>query len=141
MAIRILIADDYEPTRRALRNLIETHEGWEVCGEVQDGDEAVARAAELRPDVVILDLAMPRMDGVEAARLIYRREPIPIILHTLYVSPELERTARVTGIYKVTSKTNIVELFADLERLFPGYGQGKDLYSGNAQSAPSAEKL
>jgi DNA-binding NarL/FixJ family response regulator len=121
MAIRILIADDHELVRQALRVLIERHQGWEVCGDAEDGDEAVTKAAELCPDVIILDLAMPRMDGLEAARHIHNATPgIPIILHTLYSSPAVERAARVMGIHKVTSKANTVDIFDELERLFRG---------------------
>ena len=113
MAIRILIADDHELMRGALRSLIESHEGWEVCGE------AVPKAAALNPDAIILDLVMPRMDGLEAARQILKASPrVPIILHTLYQSAEVERAAKVMGIYKVISKTNTVDLVAELESLF-----------------------
>src|SRR5215469_18536295 len=67
----------------AMRSLIESHEGWEVCGEAEDGDEAVPKAAALNPDAIILDLVMPRMDGLEAARHILKASPsVPIILHT-----------------------------------------------------------
>jgi DNA-binding NarL/FixJ family response regulator len=118
MAFRILIADDHELVRHALRSLLESHEGWEVCGDVEDGDEAVAKAAALSPDVVILDLAMPRMDGFEAACEIHKAAPsVPIILHTLYVSSEVERTAQTMGIHKVTSKDRCGDLVAELERL------------------------
>jgi len=119
MAIRILIADDHELERQGLRSLLESHEGWEVCGDAEDGDEAVAKAAALSPDAIILDLAMPRMDGLEAARHIHEAAPtVPIILHTMYVSPEVERAAQLMGIHKVTSKNSCPDLVAELERLF-----------------------
>ena len=119
MAIRILVADDHELMRGALRSLIQSHEGWEVCGEAGDGDEAVPKAAALNPDAIILDLAMPRMDGLEAACHIRKASPsVPIILHTLYNSAQVERAAKVMGIYKVISKTNTVDLVAELESLF-----------------------
>ena len=66
MSIRVLIADDYLPFRVMLRHLLDAEEGVEVVGEAVDGEQAIARAAELQPDVVMLDLAMPRMDGWEA---------------------------------------------------------------------------
>src|SRR2546430_17044925 len=119
MAIRILIADDHELERQGLRSLLESHEDWEVCGDAEDGDEAVAQAAALSPDAIILDLAMPRMDGLEAARHIHEAAPtVPIILHTMYVSPEVERAAQLMGIHKVTSKNSCPDLVAELERLF-----------------------
>jgi DNA-binding NarL/FixJ family response regulator len=73
--IRILIADDHAIVRRGLRPLLETQSGWEVCGEASDGREAVALAEQLKPDVVVLDVAMPELDGVEAARQIKQRLP------------------------------------------------------------------
>jgi DNA-binding NarL/FixJ family response regulator len=73
--IRILIADDHAIVRRGLRPLLETQSGWEVCGEAADGREAVALAEQLKPDVVVLDVAMPELDGVEAARQIKQRLP------------------------------------------------------------------
>lgn len=68
--IRILIADDHDIVRRGLRPLIESEAGCEVCGEAVDGREAVAMAAELKPDIVILDVTMPALNGVEATRQI-----------------------------------------------------------------------
>jgi DNA-binding NarL/FixJ family response regulator len=118
VAFRILIADDQELIRRGLRSLLESHEGWEVCGDAEDGDEAVTKAAALSPDVIILDLAMPRMDGLEAAREIHKAAPsVPIVLHTLYLSAEVERAAQTMGIHKVTSKNSCMDLVAELERL------------------------
>jgi DNA-binding NarL/FixJ family response regulator len=115
----ILITDNYQLERRTLRSLLENHGGWEVCGDVEDGDEAVLKAAELRPDAIILDLVMPRMDGLEAARHILKAAPsVPIILHTLHHSSEVERAAQVMGIYKVTAKTNTMDLLTALESLF-----------------------
>jgi DNA-binding NarL/FixJ family response regulator len=119
MAIRILIADDHGTDRQDLRRLIEAHPGWEVCGEAGDGDEAVTRAAALSPDAIILDLAMPRMDGLEAASLIHKTAPsVPIILHTLYLSHTVERAAEFMGFHKVTSQCNGTDLVAELENLF-----------------------
>jgi DNA-binding NarL/FixJ family response regulator len=68
--IRILIADDHEIVRRGMRPLIESEWGWEICGEACDGIEAVALAAKLKPDVVVLDVAMPGLNGVDATRQI-----------------------------------------------------------------------
>jgi CheY-like chemotaxis protein len=79
---RILIADDYEPTRVLLRTLIE-HEGMQVVGEAEDGSEAVALALRHEPDVVLLDVKMPRLDGLGAAEIIRASRPrIRLLLHT-----------------------------------------------------------
>ena len=81
-ARRILIADDYEPTRVLLRTLIE-HEGMQVVGEAEDGSEAVALALRHEPDVVLLDVNMPRLDGLDAAELIRASRPrIRLLLHS-----------------------------------------------------------
>lgn len=73
--IRILIADDHDLVRRGLRPLIESEWGWEICGEAKNGREAVAMAEELKPDIVVLDVGMPELNGVDAARQIKRALP------------------------------------------------------------------
>lgn len=69
-ALRILVADDHEIVRKGVCALLKAHPGWEICAEVSDGREAVTRTRELKPDVVILDLGMPRLNGLEATRQI-----------------------------------------------------------------------
>ena len=66
MKLRILIADDHEVVRRGLSALLQSHEGWEICGDAKDGREAVEKAKKLRPDLVLLDLTMPEAGGLEA---------------------------------------------------------------------------
>jgi DNA-binding NarL/FixJ family response regulator len=69
-AIRILLADDHTLVREGLRKILETQRGWEVIAEASDGREAVRQALELKPDLVILDLAMPQLGGVDAIQQI-----------------------------------------------------------------------
>lgn len=105
MATRILIADDHEMMRTVLRNMINSHDGWEVCAEARNGSEAVAWVKELRPDLIILDLGMPVMDGIQAAREINKRDPeAQMIMFTLHASPEVEEQARRVGVKRVVSK-------------------------------------
>jgi DNA-binding NarL/FixJ family response regulator len=68
MKLRILLADDHEIVRRGLCSLLQKHEGWEVCGEASDGREAISMAQELKPDVVIVDIGMPHLNGLDTTR-------------------------------------------------------------------------
>jgi len=70
MALRIFVADDHEVVRRGICALLTAHQGWEICGEAADGREAVEKVAHLQPDIVILDIGMPALNGLEAARQI-----------------------------------------------------------------------
>jgi len=78
--VRILIADDHDVVREGIRALIEEHEGWSICSEAVTGREAVLKATLARPDLVILDVGMPEMNGLEAARQIHRAVPTAKIL-------------------------------------------------------------
>jgi len=79
-ALRILVADDHEIVRRGLCAILESHSGWEVCGEAADGREAVEKTRQLNPDVVILDIGMPSLNGLEATRQILRGNPLQRVL-------------------------------------------------------------
>jgi DNA-binding NarL/FixJ family response regulator len=115
---RILIADDHESVLRRLRLSLGTKPGWEICGDAVDGKEAVAKAAELRPDVIILDLAMPRMNGLIAAQAIRELLPaVPIVLNTLYKTTEVELAANQYGICKVVDKARPGVLVSTVEEL------------------------
>ncbi len=76
----ILIADDHPLVRRGLRTLLETHPGWKIVAEISNGREAVERATALQPDVAILDIGMPKLNGMEAAFLIFKASPNTRIL-------------------------------------------------------------
>ena len=78
--LRILIADDHEVARKGIRALLENHPGWEVCAEAKDGREAVEFADRLRPDVLLLDIGMPNLNGLDAARQILATSPDARIL-------------------------------------------------------------
>ena len=79
-SLRILIVDDHETVRRGVRTLLSSRRDWVVCGEAGDGLEAVEKAKKLRPDVVLMDISMPRMDGVEATKIIRREVPESIVI-------------------------------------------------------------
>ena len=81
--LRVLIAEDETIIRLDLRGVLERH-GVRVCGEARNGEEAVALARELDPDAIVMDVRMPKLDGIEAARRIYAERPVPIVMLTAY---------------------------------------------------------
>lgn len=119
MATRILIADDDASIRRLLRRLIESHDGWMVCGDAEDGKDAVAKTTELSPDLVVLDLAMPQMNGLQAGREISHSFPdIPLLLLTVQqVSKELNTEAAHAGFKAAVSKNTGSEVVRAIEVL------------------------
>lgn len=104
--LRILIADDHELVRRGLRALLEAQSGWQVVGEAQDGQEAVDQVAALKPDIVILDIGMPRLNGLEALRQIVKASPqTKVLVLTMHESDELIRGTLDAGAYGFVSKS------------------------------------
>jgi DNA-binding NarL/FixJ family response regulator len=91
-AFRILVADDHPIFRFGLYSLLGSHESWEVCGEAADGKQAIEKCRQLKPDLVILDICMPRLNGVDAARQILRDNPAQRIL--VLTSVESEQVVR-----------------------------------------------
>jgi two-component system, response regulator PdtaR len=97
-ALRVLVAEDETLIRLDLRGLLEAA-GFEVCGEARDGEQAVRLARETAPDVVLLDVKMPRLDGIEAARRILEDRPVPIVMVTAYGERELVARAVEAGVF------------------------------------------
>jgi DNA-binding NarL/FixJ family response regulator len=96
--LRILIVDDQSLVRKAVRQLLESHAGWRVCGEAADGVEAVDQTRELHPDVVIMDLSMPKKDGLEATREIHASFPeTHVLILTLHHFPHLAEVVQLAG--------------------------------------------
>jgi DNA-binding NarL/FixJ family response regulator len=124
---RILIVDDHKSAIREIRSLLEANPEWEVCGEAANGQEALARANELRPDVIVLDFAMPVMNGLMAAQEITKVQPtVPIVLLTLYNSPQVELEAKRHGIRKVVEKTQSGALVSAIQALVGKRSQRAD---------------
>ena len=96
--MRILVAEDETIIRLDLRGLLE-RAGYEVVGEAQDGEQAVALARELEPDLAVMDVKMPRLDGIDAARKILEERPIPIVMLTAFGQRELVERASEAGVY------------------------------------------
>jgi DNA-binding NarL/FixJ family response regulator len=96
--LRILIADDHEVARRGIRAVLENHPGWEVCGEAKDGRESVELAASTKPDLILLDIGMPNLNGLEAARQILAASPeIAILILTMHDSDNVVREVLRAG--------------------------------------------
>ena len=96
--IRILLADDHDGVRLGIRNLLESRMGWRVCGEAANGEEAVRLAALLKPDIAVLDLEMPLLDGLEATRQIKRSSPnIHVLIFTMHDVQDFIDEVRVAG--------------------------------------------
>jgi DNA-binding NarL/FixJ family response regulator len=103
--LRILIVDDSTPVRRALRACLELTPDWEVCGEAESGQAGIEMVRSAKPDVVLLDYAMPGMNGLEAARQIAVDAPDSVMfLFTMYASEQLSELAQSVGVREVISK-------------------------------------
>jgi DNA-binding NarL/FixJ family response regulator len=104
--VRILIADDHEIVRQGVRTVLERQVGWNVCGEASTGREAVAKAIDLRPDVVILDISMPELNGLEATRQIRRGVPAKILILTVHESEQVVTEVLAAGAHGYVLKTD-----------------------------------
>ena len=110
MARSVLIVDDHEAVRRGLRALFRNEPEFLICGEAVDGVDAIQKAQELSPDLIILDLSMPEMNGLEAATALkYMMPHVPLFLLTAHYSRELELAALGSGICAVFSKHDDLE--------------------------------
>jgi DNA-binding NarL/FixJ family response regulator len=87
--VRILIADDHEVVRQGVRTILEGQAGWVVCGEASTGRDAVTKAVDLQPDIVVLDISMPELNGLEATRQIRRVVPAKILILTVHDSDQV----------------------------------------------------
>jgi DNA-binding NarL/FixJ family response regulator len=114
----ILLVDDSELIRLATRHFLESQPGFKVCGEAVDGVDALEKASHLNPDLIILDIAMPRMNGLQTAReLRARMHRVPIILFTWYADAVQPEDAAAAGISAVISKSNPAALQSHVKSL------------------------
>jgi len=97
-SVRILIADDHRAVRILLRNILETVPDWKVCGEAENGNSAVALASGLHPDIIVMDVVMPGINGLDATRLVLKsNRQARVILTTLHELPSFVDEARRAG--------------------------------------------
>jgi DNA-binding NarL/FixJ family response regulator len=116
----ILIVDDNPLVRRCMRDLLEEQSGWIVCGEAENGQDGIDKALELHPDLILLDLVMPVMNGIEAARELKRLMPdTPLVMFTTYNNSHLTREALAVGVAAVAAKSDgAAALVSDIRYLF-----------------------
>lgn len=125
--MRILIADDHPFVRNGVKNILEAHRGYEVCGEAENGAVAVQKVQELNPDVLVLDITMPVMNGIDAARQILEKRPdMPIVILSMHESGTQLEAARKLGIKGYVSKARAVQ---DLIRAIDAVSAGKTYFS------------
>jgi DNA-binding NarL/FixJ family response regulator len=137
---RILIADDSQVVRQSLNSLISEHPDWVVCGEAPNGTEAVQLAEQFKPDLIILDMAMPGLNGLMACAQILRASPlIPIVIYTLHQSSQVDLEGKKAGARQVLSKSDDAhELIRCIEELL-AETLGVTPYSDRPQPTGSAD--
>ena len=124
---RILVVDDHEPVRRRIQTLLASRKGWFVCGEAADGRQAIEQAKLLRPDLVVMDVSMPKMNGLDAARIILREVRESRILIISQNDPDIARRQTVeANVHGFVTKSNIHrELIEAIERILSADGRPK----------------
>jgi DNA-binding NarL/FixJ family response regulator len=137
MTVRILVVDDHPVVRQGLRALIASRSEWEIIDEAEDGIQAVERADRLQPDVVVLDVSMPKMDGLEACRRIRRNAPKSEVLFvTQHDSPQMMREAMSAGAKGYIVKSDAArDLLAALEAV----SQHKIFFAHNHGQASASD--
>ncbi len=122
MPVRIVVADDHEIVRRGLCSLLRNQPDWEVCGEASDGREAVEKVLTLKPEVVILDIGMPNLNGLEATRQILKANPrVKVLILTLHDSNQVVQEVLDAGAHGFLLKTDAAhDLVAAVEALRRG---------------------
>jgi DNA-binding NarL/FixJ family response regulator len=128
--LRILVVDDHDFIRRGIRSLVESHPAWKVCGEASSGDEAVANAKKLNPDIVIMDISMPGLNGLEAAGQIRNSSPrTEILILSVHHSDQLIQEVVKAGIRAYVLKSDAEH---DLELAVEALAKHKPFFTARA---------
>jgi DNA-binding NarL/FixJ family response regulator len=113
----VLIVDDNQVVRQALRDLFTREGDFDVCGEAEDGRQGVEKAQMLQPDLIVTDLSMPVMNGIEETRILKKVMPtVPVIIFTAHSDPFLEKEAAAAGVSAVVSKSQAVTVLVAMAR-------------------------
>jgi DNA-binding NarL/FixJ family response regulator len=129
--LSVLIADDHELVRRGVRSILEAQPGWEVVGEASDGQQALERARALKPEIVVLDIGMPRLSGLEAARRIGKILPqVKILILSMHDSNELARAVLEAGARGYVTKSDAAR---DLVTAVDALHKNKSFFTARVQ--------
>jgi len=113
----VLVVDDSPAIRKAVCELLTRERDFEVCGEAENGSEAIEKAQRLRPDLIVTDLSMPLMNGLEETRVLKKLMPaLPVIIYTAHGSALVEKEALAAGAYAVISKSDAVTALIEKAR-------------------------
>lgn len=146
-SLRILLADDHQITLEGLRTVLESQEGWQVCGEARTGREAVEQAERLKPDVVVMDFSMPEMNGLEATRRIRERLPdTEVLFLTMHESGTLAEAAQAAGargfVLKTEARSQLVAAVKKVAEHGRGYSKKvSDLMQGAGRTNDASPGL
>ncbi len=138
MFYKILLVDDSATIRTLVRSAIEKKTNWQVCGEAVNGRDAIDKVRNLNPHLVILDLQMPEMNGLDAAQQITQIAPnIPLLMFTMHKTDELIRIAQAVGIRDVFSKSNGLPdtLISAMKNILESESLAKPAHLGNEKPA------
>jgi DNA-binding NarL/FixJ family response regulator len=122
MSVKIVIADDHEVVRQCVRRLLQSRPEWEICGEAENGRQAVSLAQELTPDAIIMDISMPLMNGLEATSQISTLNAnIRVLILTMHEPADVAEPARKMGARGLVMKSDVGRhLISALERVLSG---------------------
>jgi DNA-binding NarL/FixJ family response regulator len=122
MAARILVADDHEVVRQGVRAILQAHPDWEICGEAIDGREAIRLTKQLQPDVVVMDITMPHLSGLEASQEIAKLQlPSRVLIFTMHESKSLAPSVQRAGAQGYVVKSRAAQDLIDaIDRLLVG---------------------
>lgn len=133
VSIRILIVDDHDVVREGVRSILKKRSDWQIAGEAANGQEALAQIEALRPDVVILDITMPRMSGLDVARRIVQLAPrTRVLMFTMHDSETVEHTVRETGAHGLVLKLHAAR---DLIKAVDAVVEGGNFFSSGVPAA------
>lgn len=145
--MRLMLADDHEVVRKGLKAMLETRQGWEVCGEAATGREAVRLAAELQPDVAVIDLSMPDLDGLEVTRRVKRVAPrTEVLVFTMHDTPRVVREVLSAGargyVLKSDGARNLISAVESLAQHKPFFTSGvtESILEGYLRAIPGDDK-